>query len=311
MVRPPSRGRDRADERNTHSGHLLALGRYCTRSRTTRGAFFRSRRASAFSGACVTAPRRARECRRAWLVELSSGFCRPGTLLRMMSKRCSSRASSPRRTTRKARKRLPTTQTTRNGGACQTGWRESHDVRQARRRAGVRLSRARAQGRWERAIPARRRAKHVLLMVEKPLSPPKQYSESFNFGLSVALRGEQTRAQVRMVSGFSARRSGPVLALLVPGQDRAGPRAGQASRISGTKKNAAARANSRPPKWVVVRNQRGRPNARNGENGSILARKLWRVGPELYMKNTKQPRYRIPRQGLLPGTKRQKPATLG
>ena len=34
------------------------------------------------------------------------------------------------------------------------------------------------------------------------------------------------------------------------------------------------------------------------------------AGPELYMENTKQSRYPIPRPGLLPGTKRQKPGTL-
>ena len=34
------------------------------------------------------------------------------------------------------------------------------------------------------------------------------------------------------------------------------------------------------------------------------------AGPELYMENAKQSRYPIPRQGLLPGIKRQKPGTL-
>ena len=34
------------------------------------------------------------------------------------------------------------------------------------------------------------------------------------------------------------------------------------------------------------------------------------AGPELDMENKKQSRYPIPRPGLLPGTKRQKPGTL-
>ena len=47
------------------------------------------------------------------------------------------------------------------------------------------------------------------------------------------------------------------------------------------------------PKWhlfLEVHLQRGRPNARNGENGIFLARNCG-VGPELYMKHTKQSRY--------------------
>ena len=71
----------------------------------------------------------------------------------------------------------------------------------------------------------------------------------------MALRGPNPRAGSKGC-GLLCPTIDPDLTMFVPGQNRTGPIVGQTGRISGTKKGSPRSANSRPLRWVVVRNPR-------------------------------------------------------
>ena len=96
---------------------------------------------------------------------------------------------------------------------------------------------------WRLELPsviAAIRLAYVLVTVQKPLDLLKLFSESINFGLSVALRGANARAGSKGF-GLLCPTLGPDLALFVPGEDRTGPRVGQTGRLARLAKISAAR----------------------------------------------------------------------
>ena len=107
----------------------------------------------------------------------------------------------------------------------------------------------------------------------------------------MALRGPNPRAGSKGC-GLLSRTLGSDLALFVPGQDRTGPSARETGRISGTKQRSPRSANSRPLRWVVVRNPRanaGFPSIPIGQEPGPVLRASWHLASSCHSTRISDP----------------------